>query len=119
MTTQAIHFRVATATLPDGVRVVTAEGDIDLATAPELQRELAAVIADGADRVLVDLSAVGFLDSTGIGVLIAAQRSMPPGGRLVVLAGQPRIMRVLELTGVDEYLSASRSLVGALSLVSR
>ena len=56
----------------DGWFVLEVEGEIDMATAPKLRERLLAAVNDGAHRVVVDLSEVAFVDSTGLGVLIGA-----------------------------------------------
>ncbi|MCW2966669.1 MAG: hypothetical protein JWM71_441 [Solirubrobacteraceae bacterium] len=81
------------------VRIVV-EGEIDMATAPELTNALAAEMT--AHRsVLLDLRGVGFMDSTGVGVLINAINDAKVNGwNLGVTAGlTPPVRRVLELTG--------------------
>ena len=88
----------------DGVATTVVSGELDLATAPSLS---AAVAAHGDARLLVlDLTAVTFLDSTGVRVLIEADRACTgSGSRLVVLAGDGPVRRVLELCELDGRLA--------------
>jgi anti-sigma B factor antagonist len=82
--------------------VLEVRGEIDLSNASELRDALAQAGDVGGGRVVVDLSAVEFLDSTALGVLVAgAKRLREDGGDLVIRAPQPRIRRVFELTGLD------------------
>jgi anti-sigma B factor antagonist len=84
--------------------VVRVTGELDLHTAPRLQQELDALIADGVSRVVVDLAEAPFVDSTGLGVLVAAgQRLGREGFALAGLQIEPR--RVLEITGADRLLT--------------
>ncbi len=88
-----------------GVHVVEPRGDIDLATARELGDVLREEVAVGPDEVVVDLSSTTHLDSSGVAVLLNAQRRLTRAGSrftVVAPAGPPR--RVLELTGVAETL---------------
>lgn len=91
------HTRVS----PDGrVVVLTAHGEVDIATAPLLRKALDAVAAP-TETVVVDLAGVTFLDSTGLGVLVGARRKMLPGGmRMLVVNASPSVLRVFEITGL-------------------
>ncbi|GGS32859.1 MULTISPECIES: STAS domain-containing protein [Actinokineospora] len=87
--------------------VVTAEGEVDLATAPQLAAALAVAGAD-ADRLLVaDLSKLRFLGSAGLAVLVTAGTDAEQNGRsLVVVAGPECVARrALHLTGLDRVLT--------------
>ena len=111
-TSEAIEVRRATAFRIDeekgheGDVVLAPHGDLDLKVAPELQGRIAAAIEDGADAVVIDLSAVTFIDSMGLGVLVgAAHRLKPRGGRLRVVVPAPHLRRIFELTLLDQVLS--------------
>ncbi len=89
----------------DGVRVVEPKGDVDLATARELGHVLREEVAERPKEVVVDLTETTHLDSSGVAVLLNAQRRLTRvGSRFAVVApaGAPR--RVLELTGVADTL---------------
>ncbi|HLI15766.1 MAG TPA: STAS domain-containing protein [Acidimicrobiales bacterium] len=99
-----------------GVPVVTAIGEVDVSTAPLLRDGLLGVPAD-EPLVVVDLSEVTFLDSTGISVLVAARkRALGASVRLVVT--RPQIAKVLEVTGLAsqfEVVAARREALPARS----
>ena len=85
--------------------VVTLSGELDLASAPELQACLEDVVADGATTVVVDLDDLAFCDSTGISALVRAAHHARSGGRRLVLRRpRPGVRRVLEITGVTSVL---------------
>jgi anti-sigma B factor antagonist len=86
---------------------VTAIGEIDLFTAPELKAVLREVILEaGATDVTVDLTNATFLDSTGIAALFGAYRRLRGrGGKLTILADDPAIVEPLELTGLTEFVA--------------
>ena len=94
----------------DGATVVEVAGELDLHSAPQLRAELTRAIESSAPpRVIVDLSGVTFLDSTGVGVLVGAlKRAREADGKLHFCNPQPRVCRVFEITG----------LVGVLPLFS-
>jgi anti-anti-sigma factor len=75
-------------------------GELDLASTPTLERELAAIEPSaGRRRVLIDLSGVGFMDSTGLQALLRArERANEHGAELVLRRGSHQVQRVFELT---------------------
>jgi stage II sporulation protein AA (anti-sigma F factor antagonist) len=90
----------------DGHVVVTARGELDLATASELEGALVPVVSDGGHAVL-DLRGLEFMDSSGVRVIVGAHLAAKEhGGRLslVRLAAGTPIQRVLEICGLDGVL---------------
>jgi anti-sigma B factor antagonist len=79
--------------------VVEASGELDLQSAGVLEREVTRLCAEGHDHVVVDLSQVAFIDSTGLRVLIGLHRAAQREGRTVSLRPGPRqVQRIFELT---------------------
>lgn len=85
------------------VPIVSASGEIDVATAPPLRDRLQALTASGRATLVVDLRAVTFLDSTALGVLVGAlKRCRESGGDLPLVITEPRILKVFEITGLTD-----------------
>ena len=85
----------------DGATAVTAAGEIDLATAPELRAALERV----AGRVVLHLDEVTYLDSSGIAVLVAQHhRLTADDGELVLRRPTATVRRTLELTGLGAWI---------------
>jgi anti-anti-sigma factor len=85
----------------DGTVTVTASGELDMTSAPELINVLrAAIHRHGPSRVDLDLTGVTFMDSTGLQVLVAANTDI--GGGLRITGTSPTVHRLLHLTGVLE-----------------
>jgi anti-sigma B factor antagonist len=86
----------------DGVAVVTARGELDLGSAPHL-RDVALGRLMAGDRLLVlDLSDVAFIDSIGLGTLVAIlRRARALGGDVSVVVTLERVRRPFEVTGLD------------------
>lgn len=85
--------------------VVEVFGELDVAGAPELQQVLDRAEATEAKRIVVDLSGLEFIDSTGISVLVkAARRSSMNAGRLRLLRGAGQVERVMALCRLHERL---------------
>jgi anti-sigma B factor antagonist len=79
--------------------VVTVRGEIDVATSPGLRDRLYSIIDGGARELVVDLSGLGFIDSSGLGVLVATLKHMRELEGELVLAGlQQPALRVFEIT---------------------
>ncbi|WCB92169.1 Anti-sigma F factor antagonist [Baekduia alba] len=85
---------------------MTVRGELDLATAPELEETLMAPLRDGRHTVL-DLRGLDFMDSTGVRVIVAAHlAAQESGGRLAIVRTDPAgpVGRVLEISGLDAVL---------------
>lgn len=88
----------------DGAAWLTLRGELDLATAPVFERAL--IEAEGGSTPLVlDLRQLGFIDSSGLRVILsAASQATEAGRRLVIVRGQNQVARVLDITGSDQHL---------------
>ena len=96
-------FAVTSRATPGGRYLVSVRGEVDAHVAPQVAAELERLEGDGADRITVDLTEVPFLDSSGIGVLLAAAKRLGRSRLTVVAPGVP-IRRALEITGADRVL---------------
>lgn len=89
----------------DGVHTATLSGELDIATAGRLTEALEALEPAPGEQLVIDLASVGFMDSTGLRVLIAANRDAADTGyELVIVTGESPARRVLELTRMDEHM---------------
>jgi anti-anti-sigma factor len=85
--------------------VIALDGELDLDGAERVDRELRRAEAGDARRIVLDLSALRFIDSTGIRlILFADARSRADGDRLALIRGPRAVHRIFELTGVAERL---------------
>ena len=85
---------------------VSVQGEVDLATAPELEVALERALEAPGRRLVIDLRDVTFLDSTGLALMLRQERNARAGGRrLIVVKGPPDVQRVFELTGMSERLT--------------
>ncbi|MEV6527973.1 STAS domain-containing protein [Longispora sp. NPDC051575] len=90
-----------TVTAHGPVSVVSVGGEIDLATAPLLQRHLTAIIDAGEVRLVVDLSEMTFCDSVGLGLFVGAARRLADHDQLLHLTRlRPATVLLLSVTGV-------------------
>ncbi|MFJ8782237.1 MULTISPECIES: STAS domain-containing protein [unclassified Streptomyces] len=103
---------VSTAT--DGIRVLTLAGEIDHDTGPTLREALGAS-GIPRPRIVVDLSRVTFMDSTGINIFLAAHRSLTDAGGWIRLAAPTEaVLRTLQIVGVDTIIDCRETLRQAL-----
>lgn len=95
----------------DGWTVVGVGGEVDVATAPGLRARLIDLINEGHHRLVVDLSWVDFIDSTGLGVLIGAlKRVRSHDGVLLLVIDDPRVHKLFDITGLDQVFTIHPSL---------
>lgn len=97
----------------EGVVVLTATGELDAYTAPVLD-QVAADTADGRPRVVIDLTGLTFLDSTGLRVLVGVRGRLPEPGQLRVVVGDQRIERLFALAGMYDLFELYPTLDAAL-----
>jgi len=89
-------------TCHDGIKIVTvAEPRIDAAAAIRFKDAMRAVTAEGPDHVVLDLAQVRFVDSSGLGAIVAAMKQMGPGRRLDLAGLTPDVAKVFRLTRMD------------------
>lgn len=82
--------------------VLTAVGELDSYTAPQLRQAIQDVLSAGSRQIVIDLAGVGFLDSTGLSVLVRAQReSIAVDGELRLRGPSPQVTRILEISGAS------------------
>ena len=87
------------------LHTIHVQGELDLATAGDLERELIKVEDTDALSIILDLSRLQFIDSTGVRVLLSAHaRSRANSNRLMLLRGPVAVQRVFQLTGILDRL---------------
>ena len=102
-------FNVETESLDDRVEVFAVSGELDQATAAELRSPLKEAIQDGARAVMIDLTKCGFIDSTGLGVIVEAWKALEErdgdSAVLSICCPEPEVRRLLEVTGLDQAIT--------------
>ena len=87
----------------DGIEVIDIAGEIDMYTAPRLRELLIDLVSKGSYQLAVNLEKVGFLDSTGLGVLVGGlKRVRVHDGSLDLVCTQQRILKIFRITGLTE-----------------
>jgi anti-sigma B factor antagonist len=90
----------------DGFTVLSPHGEIDFATGPRLKESITETLVAGQVHLVVDLLAVDFLESTGLGALIGGRRRAEAlNGSLRLVCGQDRLLEVFRITGLDKVFA--------------
>jgi anti-sigma B factor antagonist len=112
----AIEFSVTDEQIDATTHVVAVRGEVDIFTAPEFKARIHEAIEAGRDLVIVDLSGATFIDSSSLGVLIAAHRRLVQrDGRLVIACDVPAVLNTFKITGLDAVLEVFTSRDEALA----
>ncbi len=83
--------------------ILEIEGEVDVYTSPQLKHDIGKFAEGGVKHVIINLSKVEYLDSTGLGVLIGGlKRLRESEGNLVLVGPGMRILRIFEITGLDK-----------------
>lgn len=102
----------------DGIGVIRPEGRFNMVSAPQFSTMVKDLVSDGCARVVVDLSATEFIDSSGLGALVASLKlARQAGGDLRLAATTPQVDTVLELTNLKRVLKPSRTVGDARALI--
>lgn len=88
---------------------------LDASVAPGLKEQVSAVLPGAPTRVVIDLSGVSFVDSSGLGALVALLKRVGPTGSLVLAGVQPPVAKLLALTRLDRVFEVQPSVRAALS----
>ena len=115
-------FELVVTDAPDGVVVLTVSGEVGMSTAPDLRRALvrSATEAVAPPRLVLDLSGVDLLDTTGLAAILeGVKRCRLRGGDLVLARAEPQVVRELELTGLGPAFPVHPTVADAVAAVSR
>ena len=98
-----------------GWQVLTVRGEVDISTTPRVHAQLITLLSESQPQLIVDLEGVRFLDSSGLGALVAALKlARSRSGELrLVCEGQRSVRKVLEVTGLERVLERYDSVEAA------
>ena len=102
----------------DGVAVLSVSGEIDLATIPAFEAAIADALTQRPTALIVDLTGVDFLASSGLQALVATRESVTGTAGFAVVANGPATSRPIQLTGLDQILSLHPTVADARSAVT-
>ena len=100
----------------DGATIIAVGGEIDVYTAPKLRDKITELVADGVYDIIVDMEAVEFLDSTGLGVLVGGLKKVRAHeGSLQLICTQDRLLKIFRITGLAKVFVIHDSADAALA----
>ncbi|NYG53977.1 anti-sigma factor antagonist [Nocardioides perillae] len=100
----------------DGRTVVAVGGEIDVYTAPKLRDQITELVGAGVYDILVDMEAVEFLDSTGLGVLVGGLKKVRAhDGSLELVCNQDRLLKIFRITGLAKVFVIHETAEAALA----
>ncbi len=89
-----------------GVSVIELRGEIDLSTSPSFKEKVYEIIESGKKDVVIDLNGLEFMDSTGLGVLVATlKKTSVEGGSIRLICNKRSILKIFTITGLDKVFS--------------
>jgi anti-sigma B factor antagonist len=96
--------------------VVKLTGEVDMSHSPSVHQTLVEVLEGRPARLVIDLTEVSYMDSSGVGILVDALRRMrTSGGKLALVAVAPRVLSVLQITKLDQFFEMHSTLQEALA----
>ena len=99
-------------TSQNGVASIALQGDLDIATLPELEAHLAPFQDDGVAAIMLDMRELTFIDTTGLHAIDrASQRAKGSGQQMILVGTRPSARRLFEITGIDHLLDDRDSML--------
>ena len=90
----------------EGATIIVVGGEIDVYTAPRLRDKITELVAGGVHTLVIDMEAVEFLDSTGLGVLVGGLKKVRAhGGSLQLICTQERLLKIFRITGLAKVFT--------------
>jgi len=103
-----------------GSTVIEVTGEIDVYTAPKLREKIINLVESGSYQLIVDMEAVEFLDSTGLGVLVGGlKRVRAHDGSIDLVCTQSRILRIFRITGLNNVFDIHDTVAAAEATQSK
>ncbi len=91
-------------TIENNTTVISLEGRLDTITSPELSWELDSLL-DETKKLVFDLSKLDYISSSGLRVLLSAQKAMKDKGTMIVKNASETVMEIFEITGFSDILT--------------
>jgi anti-sigma B factor antagonist len=114
------HFELHEETAASGTHVINVSGEIHVSTAPRFSQRLQQSIDSGNRRIVLDLTNVEFIDSTGLSVLLNGLRRVTQlQGRMALVCTNPTVLRLVQITSLDETFDIFPERPAAFAHVAR
>lgn len=104
----------------NGAIILSIQGEVDLANAASLRTELTSAVGTGARLIVLDLTNLRYIDSSGINVLLETHRAFAKDGCLIALAVVPsKIQRILKIVGLEQLMPMYQTVETAVENLHR
>jgi anti-sigma B factor antagonist len=104
----------------DGIRILVVRGEVDLSTSERLKEAVYSCLEGGTGNLVVDLNGLEFMDTTGLGALVAGlKRARQGGGDMALVCNRGHLLKIFSLTGLDKVFSIYDNLHRCLSSLNR
>ena len=114
------HFELNEESLDEQTHLIAVRGEVHVSTAPEFSERLNDAIAKGKTGVVIDMTDVEFIDSTGLSVLLNALRRVTrQQGSLALVVSNPTVLRLFEITRLDSTFDIAPTRQDAIDRVQR
>jgi anti-sigma B factor antagonist len=114
------QFELTDESLDEATHLIAVRGEVHVSTAPEFSERLNDAIAKGMTGVVIDMTNVEFIDSTGLSVLLNALRRVTRNqGSLALAVSNPTVLRLFEITRLDSTFDISPDRAAAIAKVRR
>ena len=114
------QFDLSDESLDEATHLIAVRGEVHVSTAPEFSERLNEAIATGKTGVVIDMTDVEFIDSTGLSVLLNALRRVTrQQGQLALAVSNPTVLRLFEITRLDSTFDIAPSREEAIARVRR
>ena len=114
------QFELIEESLDEQTHLIAVRGEVHVSTAPEFSERLNDAIAKGMTGVIIDMTNVDFIDSTGLSVLLNALRRVTrQQGSLALAVSNPTVLRLFEITRLDSTFDIAPDRDGAIAKVRR
>jgi len=100
----------------DGSRLITVEDErIDAAVAIQFKDQMRAISDEGDNHIVLDLAKVSFVDSSGLGAIVASMKQLKPGQKIELAGLTPTVQKVFRLTRMDSVFTIHEDVTSAFS----
>jgi anti-sigma B factor antagonist len=114
------HFELSDEYSKTGAHIVNMRGELHVSTAPQFAQRISDVIYINKTAIVLDMTAVEFIDSTGLSVMLNALRVVTQiGGRLALVCTNPTVLRLFQITNLDSTFDIFDDREGAIAHVCR
>lgn len=106
-----MEFKIETNILSTGTALIKIVGEMDIYSSPQLKDKTASLFLQGTKNIILDLSSLRFVDSIGIGVIVAAlMRAKEKGGKLAIVNPTASVERLMNIVGLFQLLTKHQSI---------